>query len=904
MRLQQTAFLLARLEQENNALATNPRVANLKKRESTSSKTRAPRPPSIQVLKKMVSDTSSNRYSLLPTPPPMTELEFWAALVKDYPQTAQRLPTLTANKIKGGVPPPLRGVVWVSMVGARDPHLQDEFDRLADEPSPYDVMIGKDIGRSFPGVEMFKEAGGEGQQMLARVLKVFSLYDEEIGYCQGLGFLVGPLLMQMGEKDAFCVLVKLMEKYDLRDCFRPDLNGLHLRIYQFQSLLDAHMPDLAKHFASLAVEAAYLSQWFLSFFAVTCPLPMLFRIYDVIFAEGASETIMRVAMSLMKQNEAKLKTITEFEEVMQLLLGRLLWEPYNGSADDLVNDFVGLTGIVTHESLQKLEKAFKDAKKAGAAPAPRPGFFQDVSMGASRFLGRLWTSHGASKSTASLVPPTNAEGKTGHLRSSPSKQSIAASDVSNHTSSESTSYSVGTTNTDATVMTRDSSGDPLASTSKTDAAANRAKDLHGQIEDLLTALSESQRDHAIMTAQLEKQNEERDEDHRVIQELLTHIKELADLREMQTKTTSKEERRRTTPILPSYGLPTPNQSPASETPEEDLVPELPFTPTPHVLIERAQGRMRTYRDARGSIALETKQRLRQSLLRSKDQLGSEITRATELEHRIHVQTREIDSLRDQLSHARNRIQDDLAERRKLEKQVAGSRPGNFRNSMASIASEGPDSPSIWRVDSWGSKRASIVGGASSPTMSSGGLRELKLGKSLEEQDQARSPASPARSSSGAKSPLSGMKSPGGSSIPARGSSLATRSVLATEDHKPATEDAMLMELVAAKTAEAVAKQELEEVKGRMDALRKMLTLPGATAQNGVELERILGHKSGVSTSSVGQAAAGVDATPKKEDKAKEENLSPPASTTSTWFAWSRRSPSATNMLAAVTPAKK
>ena len=138
----------------------------------------------------------------------MTELEFWAALVKDYPQTAQRLPTLTANKIKGGVPPPLRGVVWASVVGARDEQLGKEFDRLVEESSPYENMIGKDIGRSFPGVDMFKEAGGEGQQMMARVLKVFSLYDEEIGYCQGLGFLVGPLLMQMGDKDAFCVLVR------------------------------------------------------------------------------------------------------------------------------------------------------------------------------------------------------------------------------------------------------------------------------------------------------------------------------------------------------------------------------------------------------------------------------------------------------------------------------------------------------------------------------------------------------------------------------------------------------------------------------------------------------------------------------------------------------------------------
>ena len=138
----------------------------------------------------------------------MTELEFWAALVSDYVQTAQRLPTLTSNKIRGGIPPPLRGVVWPSIAGAKDQFLLEEFQRLSAETSPYEGLIGKDVGRSFPNVEMFREAGGEGQQMLARVLKCFSLYDEKIGYCQGLGFVVGPLLMHMNDAEAFCILVR------------------------------------------------------------------------------------------------------------------------------------------------------------------------------------------------------------------------------------------------------------------------------------------------------------------------------------------------------------------------------------------------------------------------------------------------------------------------------------------------------------------------------------------------------------------------------------------------------------------------------------------------------------------------------------------------------------------------
>src|ERR1700712_1327670 len=113
-----------------------------------------------------------------------------------------------------------------------------------------------------------------------------------------------------------------MEDYDLRSCFLPDLSGLHLRIFQFQKLLQQHVPSVSSHLESLGVEGTYLSQWFLSFFAVTCPLPLLFRIYDVIFAEGASETIMRVALALMRKNEEKIMAWYEFQNVIQLLLSQ------------------------------------------------------------------------------------------------------------------------------------------------------------------------------------------------------------------------------------------------------------------------------------------------------------------------------------------------------------------------------------------------------------------------------------------------------------------------------------------------------------------------------------------------------------------------------------------------------
>ena len=194
-----------------------------------------------------------------------------------------------------------------------------------------------------------------------------------------------------------------MEHYDLRSCFLPNLSGLHLRIYQFQYLLSQHLPELTAHLEMLKLEPLYLSQWFLSFFAVTCPLPMLIRIYDVILTEGASETLMRVALSLMRRNAKKILATTEFEDVMQLLLSRGLWDTYNCNADDLVNDFCGWTGLVTREGLQTLEASFKDSQQSSSV-ASKPTMHSAVHSAASRFLGRFWA--GSSISPKIAAAPT------------------------------------------------------------------------------------------------------------------------------------------------------------------------------------------------------------------------------------------------------------------------------------------------------------------------------------------------------------------------------------------------------------------------------------------------------------------------------------------------------------------
>lgn len=63
--------------------------------------------------------------------------------------------------------------------------------------SACEKVIRRDIARTYPEHDFFKEKDGLGQESLFNVMKAYSLHDREVGYCQGSAFIVGLLLMQV-----------------------------------------------------------------------------------------------------------------------------------------------------------------------------------------------------------------------------------------------------------------------------------------------------------------------------------------------------------------------------------------------------------------------------------------------------------------------------------------------------------------------------------------------------------------------------------------------------------------------------------------------------------------------------------------------------------------------------------
>ncbi|XP_038389427.1 TBC1 domain family member 1 isoform X6 [Canis lupus familiaris] len=226
-----------------------------------------------------------------------------------------------------GVPRHLRGEIWKFL--AEQYRLRHQFpSKQQPKDTPYKELLKRltsqqhailiDLGRTFPTHPYFSTQLGAGQLSLYNILKAYSLLDQEVGYCQGLSFVAGILLLHMGEEEAFNMLKFLMFEMGLRKQYRPDMIILQIQMYQLSRLLHDYHRDLYNHLEEHEIgPSLYAAPWFLTVFASQFPLGFVARVFDMIFLQG-SEVMFKVALSLLGSHKPlilqheNLETIVDF----------------------------------------------------------------------------------------------------------------------------------------------------------------------------------------------------------------------------------------------------------------------------------------------------------------------------------------------------------------------------------------------------------------------------------------------------------------------------------------------------------------------------------------------------------------------------------------------------------------
>ncbi|XP_039533050.1 ecotropic viral integration site 5 protein homolog isoform X5 [Pimephales promelas] len=245
--------------------------------------------------------------------------DIWGHVIQEWDDWSKRKVGQIKVLIRRGVPSHLRPVVWQLLCDAQNVAVSQHYSDLLKSSCPAETLIHRDLSRILPQHQLFQELrDATCQEPLLNVLKAYSVLDREIGYCQGSVFIVGLLLTQMAEEEAFCVFVRLMKDFRMRELYRSSMVELGCCIYQFDSMIQEQLPDLHSHFQTQGFHTSmFSSSWFLNILLSSLPITAAMRTFDIFMCEclqnleswGSDPDGMIEAAYQIKYNSSRMKEL-------------------------------------------------------------------------------------------------------------------------------------------------------------------------------------------------------------------------------------------------------------------------------------------------------------------------------------------------------------------------------------------------------------------------------------------------------------------------------------------------------------------------------------------------------------------------------------------------------------------
>ncbi|KFP71618.1 USP6 N-terminal-like, partial [Acanthisitta chloris] len=292
------------------------------------------------------------------------------------------------RRIYKGIPLQFRGQVWSLLldVPKMKEEMKDFYNKLkcqARGSSPDIRQIDLDVNRTYRDHIMFRDRYGVKQQSLFHVLAAYSIYNTEVGYCQGMSQITALLLMYMNEEDAFWALVKLLSgpKHAMHGMeFHLIYTWIFVSIFNIPcSLQDSQ--DMSTSF--------YTTKWFFQCFLDRTPFTLSLRIWDIYILEG-ERILTAMSYTILKLHRKHLMKL-QMEELVEFL------------QESLAKDFFYEDDFV----IEQLQNSISELKRA-KLDLPVPGKEDEFPK---KPLGQI--SSGPQPSVLNSTPMLNGQNSTG-----------------------------------------------------------------------------------------------------------------------------------------------------------------------------------------------------------------------------------------------------------------------------------------------------------------------------------------------------------------------------------------------------------------------------------------------------------------------------------------------------------
>ena len=235
-------------------------------------------------------------------------MEKWNYMIANYGEFSTNKFNKLKSRTRKGVPDSLRSYIWQLFAEKEKYYEKDIFKKLDSIriKEELDTVIIKDLDRTYPNCQLFKDKYGNGQRKLYKVLSNYSKYNTSTGYVQGMGFIVALFLIYMDEESSFFMLHSLMKKYKLEGFYLPGFPELKKTFYILLNLEKKFIPKVYELFKKEGIiPSMYASEWFICLFSRNLEFNGLVRIFDVFLLEGY-KVIYRFSLALLKIKESEL----------------------------------------------------------------------------------------------------------------------------------------------------------------------------------------------------------------------------------------------------------------------------------------------------------------------------------------------------------------------------------------------------------------------------------------------------------------------------------------------------------------------------------------------------------------------------------------------------------------------